>query len=82
MSDTYLDFIAIGGSREGASASSAERQLEVKSLSLLEVVDDVEQISSLGVTSWTWHAHQTLRGPFCSTTQLSQRTQSNRGCEA
>jgi hypothetical protein len=42
MSDTYLDFIAIGGSREGASASSAERQLEVKSFSLLEVVDDVE----------------------------------------
>ena len=42
MSDTYLDFIAIGGSSEGASASSAERQLEVKSFSLLEVVDDVE----------------------------------------
>ncbi|OFW35173.1 MAG: hypothetical protein A3F70_10725 [Acidobacteria bacterium RIFCSPLOWO2_12_FULL_67_14] len=45
-------YVSAHGTRS-ASASGAERQLEVQSLCSLEVVDDLEEIAGLRVTAWT-----------------------------
>jgi hypothetical protein len=59
-------------------AGGAERQLEVKPLCSLEVVDDLEEIACLRVAARTEHAHQALGRPFCSATQLLEP---NRGVD-
>ena len=58
--------------QSSALAGRAERQLEVKSLDLLKVLDDLEQIASLRIAAWTEHAHQALRGPFCCSSLRSK----------
>src|SRR5205085_10375698 len=50
---------------EMSLAGGAERQLEVKPLGSLEVLDDLEEIAGLRVATWTEHAHQALSRPFC-----------------
>jgi hypothetical protein len=48
----------------------AERQLEVKPFGSLDVVEDLEEITRLGIAARTEHSHQAFRGPLRAETQL------------
>src|SRR4051812_10260410 len=56
--------------RNAALARSAERQLEMKPLFFLEVLNDLEEITRLRVAARTEHPHQAFRRPLRSAAQL------------
>src|SRR5262249_6282174 len=51
-------------------ARGAKRQLEMKPLFFLEVLNDLEEVTGLRVAARTEHSHQAFRRPFRSTAQL------------
>ncbi len=58
--------------RRVSVAGCAERQLEVKPLCSLQVLDHFEEIAGSRVAAWAEHPHQALRRPFCPAAQFHE----------